>query len=113
MRRSKSRRSAFCVTGIEGYGLGESVERKDFPERFGFELFGDPYEKKRRWQQKQREKVEAERGDLGAWEREEAQKLSASLTEDKQQKKKNKKKNKKKKKKKTKQTNSLHNFPTW
>ena len=50
------------IDGAEGHSLEESIEREYFPERFGFELFGDPLEKKRKWEAKQRRKAEAERG---------------------------------------------------
>ena len=80
------------VAGIDGHSLEESVEREYFPERFGFELFGDPFEKKRRWQEKKRKQEEAERGDLGAWTRWEREAESRTPS---------KKKKKRKKKKKT------------
>lgn len=39
--------------GAEGPSLKERVERHYFPERFDLHLFGDPYERKRRWQQRE------------------------------------------------------------
>jgi hypothetical protein len=97
------------VSEFEGHSLEETVEREYFPERFGFELFGDPYEKKRRWKKKQLQKAEAERGDLGAWERWEREERDGSTgseaegqlkAQNKKQKQKQKQKQKKKKKKK-------------
>ncbi len=39
--------------GSEGPSLKERVERHYFPERYDLHLFGDPHERKRRWQEQE------------------------------------------------------------
>ena len=39
--------------GSEGPSLKERVERHYFPERYDLHLFGDPHERKRRWQERE------------------------------------------------------------
>lgn len=46
--------------GSQGPGLRERVERQYFPDRFSFEPFGDPYERKRQHEEDKKQKAPEE-----------------------------------------------------